>query len=168
MYAAKAKGSEGNRFERRWGARAACIACLAAAPAWAQQDVPLVPIPLPLQQLEPGTPQRLSLSIGSPVGNPPAASSANLDLGLQWRQPLSGEQHVDITAWRRLNPAPDAATLIHLREPVYGARVEMRIKPSKFRPFGEAGFIGMQLDNGAKIMLRRKNGNPTLYYRSSF
>ena len=57
--------------------------------------------------------------------------------------------------------------MIQDREPTFGARVEMRI--TSRRSFAtELKAIGLQLDNGAKIMLRRKDGNPTLYYRQQF
>ena len=57
--------------------------------------------------------------------------------------------------------------MIQDREPMFGARVEMRITAR--RSFAtELKAIGLQLDNGAKIMLRRKDGNPTLYYRQQF
>ena len=93
---------------------------------------------------------------------------AGEDLGLQWRQPVGGDRTIDILAWRRVAPRErDALSMIQDREPKFGARVEMRI--TSRRSFAtELKAIGLQLDNGAKIMLRRKDGNPTLYYRQQF
>ena len=94
--------------------------------------------------------------------------AAGEDLGLQWRQPVGSDRTVDILAWRRAAPRErDTLSMIQDREPTFGARVEMRI--TSRRSFAtELKAIGLQLDNGAKIMLRRKDGNPTLYYRQQF
>ena len=90
------------------------------------------------------------------------------DLGLQWRQPVGSDRTIDILAWHRSAPRErDAVSMIQDREPTFGARVEMRITARKSFAT-ELKAIGMQLDNGAKIMLRRKDGNPTLYYRQQF
>lgn len=90
------------------------------------------------------------------------------DVGLQWRQPIGSNRTIDITAWKRLvQRERDALTLIDERTPIYGARLEMRITARKSFAT-ELKAIGLQLDNGAKIMLRRKDGNPTLYYRQQF
>ena len=93
---------------------------------------------------------------------------AGEDLGLQWRQPVGNDRTIDIMAWRRVAPRErDALSMIQEREPVYGARLEMRITARKSFAT-ELKAIGLQLDNGARIMLRRKDGNPTLYYRQQF
>ncbi|OYU72802.1 MAG: hypothetical protein CFE45_39080, partial [Burkholderiales bacterium PBB5] len=86
------------------------------------------------------------------------ASAQPLDLGVQWRQPLLKDRHVDITAWRRMTPEPDALTLIRQREPVYGARVEINLQGKKRGLVADRRFIGLQLDSGARITLRRKDG----------
>lgn len=75
---------------------------------------------------------------------------------------------VDITAWRQ-PPAPtlDALSLIQRQQPSHGARAGMKLAPR--RSFAaELKAIGMQLDNGARITLRRKNGKPALHYRQQF
>ncbi len=110
---------------------------------------------------------RLSLTVVPQL----ASQRPNLagdDLGLQWRQPVGSDRTIDILAWRRSAPRErDAVSMIQDREPTFGARVEMRITARKSFAT-ELKAIGMQLDNGAKIMLRRKDGNPTLYYRQQF
>jgi len=92
-----------------------------------------------------------------------------LDLGLTYRHTLESDRQIDITAWRRMNPEPDAYTLIQQREPVYGARVEMGLQPArKSRLLADLGFIGLQLQGGARISIKRKHGGPMIYYRRTF
>jgi hypothetical protein len=111
---------------------------------------------------------RLSLT-AVPALASPWALPAGQDIGLQWRQPIGSERTIDITAWRRVTPVErDALSLIQDRQPHYGARVEMRIANARRSFSADLKAIGLQLDNGAKIMLRRKDGNPTLYYRQQF
>lgn len=105
-----------------------------------------------------------------PLGIQPfgATARANMDLGVHWRQVVNSNQF-DLTAWRRVTPETDAYTLIQQRQAVYGARVEMNLTPvSKTGFTAERGFIGMQLQSGAKISIKRKNGGPMVYYRTSF
>ncbi|HYF20002.1 MAG TPA: hypothetical protein VEA40_19200 [Ramlibacter sp.] len=153
-----------------------------AGPAWGQVEVPPEPAePVllalapsadfrtgPVEQELPRRPAaRLSLTATTPLhtfGAPPTG----LDVGLQWRQPLANNQAVDITAWRRVNQQPDAMSLIEQREPLYGARVEMKIAPRRSGFTTDYKFIGLQLESGAKIGLRRKDGRPTVYYRAQF
>ncbi len=91
------------------------------------------------------------------------------DLGLSWSVRLPADQAIDITAWRRMPPQPaDALSLIQRRAPLYGARVELNLAPARSRLATDLRAIGLQLDNGARILLRRKDGNPTLYYRAQF
>ncbi len=91
------------------------------------------------------------------------------DVGLSWRARLMDDKVIDITAWRRMPQQPfDAISQIRQRDPLYGARVEMKLAPARTRFATELRAIGLQLDNGARILLRRKDGNPTLYYRSQF
>ena len=158
---------------------AACASLLAAAPCWAQ-DTPILSMDLSpsvaeqLQQhqqvqLSQAAAPRLSLTLGTPIQAPGLATGLQpLDLGVQWRQPMLQDRNVDITAWRRLTPQPDALSLIHQRDPVYGARVEINLQSRKRGLVADKRFLGLQLDSGARITLRRKDGNPVLYYRSQF
>lgn len=116
----------------------------------------------PLQQLP-----QMSLMVLPQIASQ-RPGPAGEDLGLQWRQPVGSHRTIDVLAWRRVAPRErDALAMIQDREPMYGARVEMRITSRKSFAT-ELKAIGLQLDNGAKIMLRRKDGNPTLYYRQQF
>jgi hypothetical protein len=110
---------------------------------------------------------RLSLSAAiPPIGT---ALPGTVDIGLQWRQALSPQQTVDITAWRRLAaPAPDAISLVQQQDPVYGARVEMKLTSPSMKSYFADKFIGLQLDSGARIGIKKSNGNPTIYYRNQF
>jgi hypothetical protein len=94
----------------------------------------------------------------------------SVDVGLRWTHRLSHKQ-LDITAWKRMTNDDDALSLIQAKQqPVYGARIEMNLKSSA-RKSGLAldkGFIGVQLDSGARITIRRKNGGPMVYYRTTF
>jgi hypothetical protein len=107
------------------------------------------------------------LGLGVPAAL--AGSGQSLDVGLHWRYTMDTNYRIDVTAWRRAVPA-DAASLIHLREPGYGARVEMRIgrAPTGTGFVAERGFIGLQLESGARITLRRSGGKPMVYYRAKF
>jgi hypothetical protein len=115
----------------------------------------------------------LAMGMSSPSN---ASASANFngattsyDLGLHWRYTLASNYRLDVSAWRRLAP-PDALSLIQRREPNYGARVEMRIGPAPIRPgfVADRGFVGFQMESGARITLRRSGGKPMLYYRTKF
>jgi len=100
------------------------------------------------------------------IGLQPARPA--IDLGVRWSQRVQSRQ-VDITAWRRMNTEEDAYTLTQMgQQPVYGARVELNLRPSKGPLSLDGGFIGMQLESGAHISIKRKNGGPMLYYRTSF
>ena len=98
-------------------------------------------------------------------GLQPARQS--VDLGLHWTQRLQSKQ-IDIMAWRRMNTDDDAYTLSQTREPVYGARVELNLKPSKGPLSLDGGLVGMQLQSGARISIKRSKGGPMIYYRSTF
>jgi len=83
----------------------------------------------------------------SPNGG--AANPQALDLGLQWRYALHSNYHINVAAWRRVNP-PDALTLIQSRQPAYGARVEMQFTGGR-----RSGFVADALKRhgieGAKV-----------------
>jgi hypothetical protein len=113
-------------------------------------------------RLRPG----LALTVTPPLSF--MAQPGSVDIGLKWRQPLSHQKSVDITAWRRLSPPPDALSLVQQQSTVYGARVEMKLTSPSLKRFMVDKFIGMQLDSGARIGIRRSNGNPTIYYRNQF
>jgi len=101
-----------------------------------------------------------------PFGLQPQRPS--FDLGLRWTQRLQNQQ-VDITAWRRMNTDEDAYSLVQSRQPVYGARFEMNLaKAAKSRFAFDRSFIGFQLESGARISLKRKDGRPMIYYRTTF
>ena len=96
------------------------------------------------------------------------ASQRSMDLGLRWRETVYSKQ-VDVTAWRRMTTDDDAYSLIQQRQPVYGARVEMRLGDgNKSALNAVGGFLGFQLESGAKIAVKRKDGRPMIYYRTSF
>ena len=96
------------------------------------------------------------------------ASQRSMDLGLRWRETVYSKQ-VDVTAWRRMTNDDDAYSLIQQRQPVYGARVEMRLGDgNKSALNAVGGFLGFQLESGAKIAVKRKDGRPMIYYRTSF
>ena len=99
-----------------------------------------------------------------------APARPSFDLGVHWRHTFDSERQLDITAWRRMTPPPDALTLIQQREPmVYAARVELKLNaPRKSGLAAAAGFIGMQLESGARISIKRKDGRPMIYYRTAF
>ena len=96
----------------------------------------------------------------------------NIDLGLRWTQRLQSQRQIDITAWRRLNnPDDDAYTLVQMRYPAYGARVEMNLSakpPTKVGLALERGFVGLQLEGGGRITVKRKDGGAMFYYRNTF
>lgn len=114
-----------------------------------------------------GLTSRDGLGLGAPATL--RSTGQSLDVGLHWRYTMDTHYRIDVTAWRRAVPA-DALSAIHLREPSYGARVEMRIgRPPPGTGFvAERGFIGLQLESGARISLRRSGGKPMLYYRARF
>lgn len=157
-----------NRGTVRHGRHWRCLvagASLFAGAACAQQ----APLPASWASDQAAARQRpqFSLSALEPLAGT-ATLPGSVDIGLQWRQPLSSHQYVDITAWRRVAPAPDALSLIQQQDTVYGARVEMKLTSPSLKRFISDKFIGMQLDSGARIGVKRTNGNPTIYYRNQF
>ncbi|HSV47564.1 MAG TPA: hypothetical protein VLJ58_17380 [Ramlibacter sp.] len=125
----------------------------------------------------PNTPSALGLAAGVTTATVPlgagqsalASTPSSLDLGLYWRQTLASRQRIDISAWRRMAASPpDAATLVQQRQASYGARVEMQLSGSGKGFVADKGFIGLQLEGGGRLMLRRSEGKPTLYYRVKF
>jgi hypothetical protein len=106
--------------------------------------------------------------LASPTGGPGLQPRTGVDVGLRWSQLLQS-QRIDITAWRHMNVADDAYTQILMREPVYGARVEMNLASAKHSGLAmDLGFVGFQMESGARITIKRKDGRPMVYYRTSF
>ena len=92
----------------------------------------------------------------------------SVDLGLQWRYTVDRQYRIDFTAWHRV-AATDAIDLVQSREPAYGARVEMGLASLPKSGFvADRGFLGLQLNGGARITVRRSAGTPMLYYRTTF
>ena len=124
------------------------------------------------------TPGRASFGITMGLsGLSPARSGFNLgaadapgsvNLGLQWRYVFDNNRRIDITAWRDMGRPNDALSMVQSREAGYGARVEMQLAGSRSPLLAERGFIGVQLDSGARITLRRSAGKPMVYYRNKF
>lgn len=95
--------------------------------------------------------------------------SQSLDLGLRWRYVQGSRYRVDFTAYRRMANS-DAISLIESRDPSYGARVEMALGSERLRKgfVAEHGFVGFQLESGARLTVKRSGGVPMLYYRNDF
>lgn len=92
----------------------------------------------------------------------------SFDVGLRWSQRVQSQQ-VDIMAWRRMSADEDAYSLVQARQPLYGARVEMNLSSGRKSGLAaDLGFVGLQMEGGARISIKRKNGGPMVYYRSSF
>jgi hypothetical protein len=96
------------------------------------------------------------------------SASPGIDLGFHWRYTMNSQYRIDVAAWRRMAVA-DAIDLVQSREPAYGARVEMGLGSMPKTGFvADRGFLGVQLNGGARITVRRSAGKPMLYYRSNF
>jgi hypothetical protein len=118
----------------------------------------------------------LGLSLGMTTMEGPSLSAATpysgaapvVDLGVRWRYTLDSNYRFDVAAWRRLMP-PDTLTLVQMRQPSFGARFEMQIGSTPTTGFvADRGFIGLQLESGARVTLRRTEGKPMVYYRNKF
>ncbi|MDB5947641.1 MAG: hypothetical protein JWQ33_2667 [Ramlibacter sp.] len=108
------------------------------------------------------SPSRYGFSGAAPDG------TGAVNLGLQWRYMLENNRRIDITAWRDVGRPNDALALVQSRDTAYGARVEMQLSGPRSRFVADHGFIGMQLDGGGRITLRRSAGKPMVYYRNNF
>lgn len=102
------------------------------------------------------------------IGRAGADGLTGVNLGLQWRYIMDSNRRIDITAWRDIGRPNDALSMIHSRDAGYGARVEMQLSGPRSSFIADRGFIGLQLDGGARITLRRSGGRPMVYYRSKF
>jgi hypothetical protein len=124
-------------------------------------------LPTPRSTLGPSIAMTSPDRRGAP-GLRPSSGGSTVDLGLHWRYTSDSKYRFDVSAWRRMNPV-DAATLIESREPSYGARVEMHLDSAPHSGLvALRGFLGLQLDSGARITLRRSGGKPMIYYRAKF
>ena len=108
------------------------------------------------------SPSRYGFNAGAAEG------LTGVNLGLQYRYVFDNNRRVDITAWREMSRPNDALAMIQSREAGYGARVEMQLAGSRSPLVAERGFVGLQLDGGAKITLRRSGGRPMVYFRNRF
>ena len=105
---------------------------------------------------------------GLSAGGSYPGTASNVDLGFHWRYTLDSQYRIDVKAWRRMAPS-DAVDLVQARQPTYGARVEMQLGSMPQRGFvADRGFLGLQLEGGARITVRRSGGRPMLYYRTRF
>lgn len=159
-----------------------------ASPVWPRGRIEVVASTVPLFETLDGStrasrvdmiwlpPRRrnLGLALGlTSNGNPApqlagAGTPPSVDLGLHWRAMADSPYRIDVTAWRRMSP-PDAAALVQEREAAYGARLELQLQSSGSRGLvAERGFLGLQLESGARITVRRKHGGPMFYYRAKF
>ena len=100
---------------------------------------------------------------------PYSQPSQSLDLGLRWRYVSGAGQRFDLTAYRRL-PEQDALSMVQSRDPSYGARFEMALGAPKLRKgfVSQHAFIGLQLESGARLTVKRSGGVPMVYYRNKF
>jgi len=64
----------------------------------------------------------------------------------------------------------DALSMIERHEPTYGARVEMGLGQSRLHKgfVADRGFVGLQLESGARLGVKRVNRAPLIYYRNKF
>ncbi|MEJ5989193.1 hypothetical protein WG902_04285 [Ramlibacter sp. PS3R-8] len=103
--------------------------------------------------------------------NPPQPS---VDLGVRWIQRLNSQHQIDVTAWRRMMMDQDAYSLIQRQQqqPLYAARVELNLAESSSKAGLMADlksrFVGLQLESGGRISVKRKNGGAMVYYRTAF
>lgn len=117
----------------------------------------------------------LAFGVSSPAGTQPALapgvpSMPSLDFGLHWRVMLDSNYRFDVTAYRRA-PNADAISLIESRDPSYGARVELGLGSIQGRSRGfvaDRGFLGFQLESGARVTVKRSRRTPMIYYRNTF
>ena len=96
-------------------------------------------------------------------------SVASVDFGLHWRYTLDSHYRFDVTAYRR-GPNPDAISLIESHDPTYGARVELGLGSiGKSKGFvANKGFLGFQLESGARVTIKRSGGVPMPCSRNTF
>ena len=102
-------------------------------------------------------------------GVTPFAAPKSVDLGVHWRYTFDSNYRFDVTAYRRA-PDADAMSLIERSDPTYGARVEMGLGSTTISKgfVADRGFVGLQLEGGARVTVKRKFGGPMFYWRNNF
>ena len=108
------------------------------------------------------SPSRYGFNAGATEG------LSGVNLGLQYRYIFDNNRRVDITAWREMSRPNDALAMVQSRDNGYGARVEMQLAGARSPLVAERGFVGVQLDGGARITLHRSSGRPMVYFRNQF
>jgi hypothetical protein len=111
-----------------------------------------------------------NLSGTQPPLSPWTTSTSSVDFGVHWRLMLDSNYRFDVTAYRRA-PNADAISLIEGHDPSYGARVELGLGSIQGRSRGfvaDRGFLGFQLESGARVTIKRSRGAPMIYYRNTF
>ena len=101
---------------------------------------------------------------------PNFAPQSSLDFGLRWRYTLDSNYRFDVTAYRRVQNSDVISLIDGSREPSYGARVEMGLASNNLSKgfVADRGFIGFQLESGARLTVKKSGGVPMLYYRNTF
>jgi hypothetical protein len=111
-----------------------------------------------------------SVSGANPGLAPWSVAVPSVDYGVHWRVTFDSNYRFDVTAYRRV-PNSDAMSLIESRDPSYGARVELGLGSIQGRSKGfvaDRGFLGVQLESGARVSVKRSHGGPMFYYRNTF
>jgi hypothetical protein len=117
-----------------------------------------------------------AFGVNNPVPAPGAFVSGiaplpSVDFGIHWRLMFDSSYRFDVTAYRRVSNA-DAISLIESHDPSYGARIEMgfssRANTMSKGFVADRGFVGFQLESGARVTFKRSGGVPMLYYRNTF
>jgi len=108
-------------------------------------------------------------TMGLTVADAASPAFAGINLGLHLRHTLDSNYRIDILAWRRVGAPSDALSLIQSTQPEFGARMELNLSNRRGNGLvADRGFIGMQLDSGARITVKKKAGTSMVYYRNQF
>ncbi len=89
----------------------------------------------------------------------------SLSLGLRWRPELTAGHTLDISVWRQVTPVSSLTGVLG-RDPGYGAQVELQLASERMAALRD--LVGFKFNNGARISLRRKNGQTTINFRMQF
>jgi hypothetical protein len=93
-------------------------------------------------------------------------ASPSLNLGLRWRPAPVAGRNVDAQLFRRVSKTTERDDDWQIDAPLYGAKVEMQM--SRPQRVSLRDLLGVQLDNGARVSVRPRNGKLSLYYRVQF